>query len=173
MFHALLISHFDKNIRNTYIDKLLKTDKIHPLDQLFLSDETIGIAEIRKLTPYVAQKPFQSIFKTIIINGDNLTVEAQQALLKLLEEPPQFVHLIISVSQSEKLLATVLSRVTQIALLPQKNTKDNTDDPMSLFWTELLRQNPITRLKESIAFTQREEAKQWLEKAILFMREQL
>ncbi|MCD8390909.1 MAG: hypothetical protein LUD03_03615 [Firmicutes bacterium] len=81
--------------------------------------QTIGVEPIRTLTEDVIIKPFSSEKKVYIIeDGDLLTPAAQNALLKTLEEPPEYaVFIIISTNQSA-LLQTVLSRSVLVHFPP-------------------------------------------------------
>ena len=54
----------------------------------------------------------------LIANAECMTVQAQNALLKVLEEPPETAVFILTTQNREKLLTTVLSRVVTIALSP-------------------------------------------------------
>jgi DNA polymerase III subunit delta' len=54
----------------------------------------------------------------LIEDADQLTKEAQNALLKTLEEPPAEVHIVLTSSRPETLLPTVLSRCQRITLRP-------------------------------------------------------
>lgn len=74
----------------------------------------IKISEIRKICEKLNLKPYNSLFKTVIIdNAERLNKEAQNALLKTLEEPWENSILILISSQPEKLVPTIISR-TQI-----------------------------------------------------------
>ena len=46
-----------------------------------------------------------------------MTVEAANALLKFLEEPPSGVHAILTTTRREKVLPTILSRVVSLKLV--------------------------------------------------------
>ncbi len=52
----------------------------------------------------------------VIEDAHNMTVEAQNALLKLFEEPPEHVSLILTVSSCASLLETIISRGTLVTL---------------------------------------------------------
>lgn len=81
--------------------------------------KTIGVEPIRALNDDVAIRPFYAQKKVYIINeGDILTPEAQNALLKTLEEPPEYAVFIIVVENSSVLLQTVLSRSALIHFPP-------------------------------------------------------
>lgn len=82
--------------------------------------KTLGIEEIREqIIKQVYVKPFIASKKLFVISeGDDLTQEAQNGLLKVLEEPPEYVTFIILVSKKSRLLDTVLSRSCVLNILP-------------------------------------------------------
>lgn len=70
-----------------------------------------GIDEIRTLRENVKFAPVSGRFKIYIIDEVHmLTTEAFNALLKTLEEPPEFVKFILATTQPHKVLPTILSR---------------------------------------------------------------
>jgi len=72
---------------------------------------TIGIDEIRQARNYLSMKPFGSGFHCLIINdAHGMTVEAANALLKILEEPPTAAIIFLVTAFPEQLPPTVLSR---------------------------------------------------------------
>ena len=76
----------------------------------------IKIGQIRLLQEKIAEKPIVSNKKVYIINNaDIMNVEAQNCLLKTLEEPPEYAVLILVLSNESKLLNTIKSRCTKIA----------------------------------------------------------
>jgi DNA polymerase-3 subunit delta' len=80
---------------------------------------SIGIEVIRELQPLVKLKlPANSRGWRIILigNAHTLTTEAQNALLKLLEEPPQQTIFLLTADSLEKLLPTIRSRTQQLTV---------------------------------------------------------
>lgn len=76
---------------------------------------SITIDQIRNLKSHIAQKPLKSKYKLIIIEYANLaTLEAQNALLKTLEEPPSHAIIILEAQNYKSLLPTILSRVVKV-----------------------------------------------------------
>ena len=70
-----------------------------------------GIDEIRTLRESIKFAPTSGKFKVYIIDEVHmLTTEAFNALLKTLEEPPEFVKFIFATTQAHKVIPTVLSR---------------------------------------------------------------
>lgn len=73
---------------------------------------TVQIEQIRDLKKNIFQKPLREKFKiTVIEEAQKLTAEAQNALLKILEEPPAHSVIILESSSKEEILPTILSRV--------------------------------------------------------------
>lgn len=87
------------------------------------SGENIKIDVIRNLTEKVIEKPIISNKKVYIINDcDKMTKEAQNCLLKTLEEPPEFAIIILISSNENIILNTIKSRCMSIKF---KNIEDN------------------------------------------------
>ncbi len=83
-------------------------------DALILENAT-GIEAMRELKNFLWQKPAVSPTRTIIIdNAGHLTPEAQNAILKITEEPPASSLLILITDQLENLIPTLLSRFQKI-----------------------------------------------------------
>ena len=77
---------------------------------------SIKIDQIRELTKKVCEKPVVSSRKVYIINDSNyMTKEAQNSLLKTLEEPPEYVTIILITSNDNLFLPTIKSRCTKIS----------------------------------------------------------
>ena len=74
---------------------------------------SIKIEQIRELQRKIIEAPITSNKKVYIINNaDLMTREAQNCLLKTLEEPPEFVVLILIGSVENNFLSTIKSRCT-------------------------------------------------------------
>ena len=79
----------------------------------------IGIDSIKEVLHQVSLKPYEGIFTVIIFNeAETMSIEAANALLKNLEEPPDQVLLILLTSNEDAILATVRSRCRRLNLLP-------------------------------------------------------
>lgn len=75
----------------------------------------IKIIQIRELKEKIYQKPIVSKRKVFIINdADTMTEEAQNSLLKTLEEPPEYVVIILVLSNEGNILNTIKSRCMKI-----------------------------------------------------------
>ena len=77
--------------------------------------ENIKVDTIRNLTEKVIEKPIISNKKVYIINDcEKMTKESQNCLLKTLEEPPEFVVIILISSNENLILNTIKSRCMSI-----------------------------------------------------------
>lgn len=75
----------------------------------------IKIDQIRELVKRVYEKPIVSNKKVYIINDSHLmTKEAQNSLLKTLEEPPEYVTIILIAANENLFLPTIKSRCTKL-----------------------------------------------------------
>lgn len=117
--------------RDQQIWDLLKQISILPNnpDLLLIEDEKIGIKEIKTTIKHLSTKPFGSTAKSVIIlNGNQISPDAQNALLKTLEEPPGESIILIGIDSETKLLPTILSR----CLIINSNSEPATDPKFSL-----------------------------------------
>ncbi len=99
----------------------------HP-DIIFITHEkpgTIGVDDIRRqINSDVAIKPYKGPKKIYIMNeGEKMTVQAQNALLKTLEEPPEYAVLLILAANMDSLLPTILSRCVVLNMKPAKDAQ--------------------------------------------------
>jgi len=78
-----------------------------------------SIDEIRELIERAAYKPSVGRYKVFMIDeAHQLTKDAFNALLKTLEEPPDYLKFVLATTDPEKMLPTVLSRCLQFNLRP-------------------------------------------------------
>ena len=88
-----------------------------------INKSSFGVDDVRNIIEEVSKKPFEGEKKVIIIHeGNRLTIQAQNALLKTIEEPPIGVYIIILCESLELILDTIKSRCEIYKLTPL--TKD-------------------------------------------------
>lgn len=76
--------------------------------------DVIKVDMIRELSREIFMLPTISKRKVFIIDdADSMNEQAQNALLKVLEEPPEYATIILIVSNKEKLLNTIKSRIVE------------------------------------------------------------
>lgn len=97
-------------------------------DIIFVSHDkpnTIGVEDIRtQINNDIGIKPYSSPRKVYIMNeGEKMTVQAQNALLKTLEEPPEYAVILILTTNVDALLPTILSRCVVLNMKPVPDHK--------------------------------------------------
>ena len=140
--------------------KLLKGDFAYENDPDFAifetESESIGIEIIRELKYKIVRKPFQRTIKIFFIShAEKLTLQAQNALLKTLEEPPQHSYIILSSPTSDLLIPTVVSRC-QIIILPGNENQQNENISLA-FIKDLISKNPGQRIEIISQFTKNKD----------------
>lgn len=95
-------------------------------DIIYVSHEkpnTIGVDDIRtQIVNDMAIKPYSSPYKIYIMNeGEKMTKQAQNALLKTLEEPPAYGIILILTTGTDSLLQTILSRCVVLNMKPVRD----------------------------------------------------
>lgn len=186
---SYIISGKDKDKREKYALALCLDENIDKFDITVFDPEkrmnddaeasqskSIGISDIKAAQKKMFLKPFRSPKKAIIFyDAEMLTIEAQNALLKVLEEPPNHTIIILSSERSDVFLPTILSRCTIIELVDE--TSDLSQDEVSQFDAiieNLLEQSigESLKLAETLA-KNKIQALAWLEKAIIATRAKL
>lgn len=116
-FAKMILCHGQSKACNSCSSCIKFDSKNHP-DFMQIDSEdgkSIKINQIRLLQEKIAEKPIISDRKVYLINNcDLMTVEAQNCLLKTLEEPPEYAAIILVLSNENKLLSTIKSRCTKI-----------------------------------------------------------
>jgi DNA polymerase-3 subunit delta' len=83
------------------------------------SGQTIAIDDIRRVKNFVSLSPYIGPYKIVVIDDAHLmTTEAQNSLLKVLEEPSPSSILILVTANPTALLPTIISRCQEIKFLP-------------------------------------------------------
>src|SRR3990167_9227199 len=89
----------------------------HPDILYFPASSKLGIVDARKIKDHFSLKPYSAKGRTVVLeDATTLTVDAQNALLKTLEELPEEGIIILGADSDAKFLPTVLSRVQVIRL---------------------------------------------------------
>src|SRR3989338_1012144 len=117
--HSFIISGGTRKERHAYIqNEYSKNDtKSYYIVTLYLENNSMGIEDVRTFQKRLTLIPYASAFTIgIIHDADHLTHEAQQALLKTLEEPPPHVLLYLETQSDESLLPTIRSRCQRMVV---------------------------------------------------------
>jgi hypothetical protein len=137
-------------------------------DILILQEETThAIQSIRTAISWLDQRPYQHQSKTLVIfDAEKMLPPAQSALLKTLEEPPQYATILLTTTDASRLLPTILSR----CIVERSHAED-----ISAAYEHVALPQTIA---ESIQFAEtqgsnREQAVAWCQDALKYWEEQL
>jgi len=97
---------------------LCKENKISKFDvDIIETEKAVGIGDIRNLQKKIFLKPIESEIKAVVLQAFyGMTIDSQNAFLKVLEEPPVNTIVIILVTSLDFVLPTILSRCNLINL---------------------------------------------------------
>lgn len=97
-------------------------------DAVCIANQSIGVEEISYAIEQI-QKKAEGTIKTVFIVFDQMTLPAQNAFLKTLEDVHPDTCIFLYVSKHTTLLSTVVSRVVGIDLISEE------PEPLSIFFT--------------------------------------
>jgi len=176
MQSILLIAKNNKNSLE-YAISISKKNKIDQIDITVENfEKIIGIEDVRNIQKKLFLKPIKSEVKSVIIDAFlGLTVEAQNALLKVLEEPPANTIIIVAAISKNFFLPTILSRCRIIEI--KEESKILSDKEFSVYQNVLadLTENTIAKkMKLAQDFGKsREETLIWLEQMLAVIRKMM
>lgn len=113
---TIIVEGKNEKTRKEKIQQIISELEIHPVDIKTIASETsLGIKDVREFIPELYISPVSSKYKVVILQSfEKATTEAQNALLKTFEEPPQKVILIAETETTSFILPTILSRAQLI-----------------------------------------------------------
>ncbi len=81
--------------------------------------KSVGISQAKEIKAFLREKPFERKVKAVLVEETQaFTDEAQNSLLKILEEPPCFALIILLADKEGSLLPTVVSRCRRVVVKP-------------------------------------------------------
>lgn len=85
---------------------------------------SIGVDDIREqINDTIMIRPYSSYYKIYIVDeAEKMTIQAQNALLKTIEEPPSYAVIILLTTNGDLFLPTILSRCVQLKLKPLQDS---------------------------------------------------
>lgn len=174
---TILIISTSEAARTKTIEERLASWHISPFDRIMLTHEapSIGIADVRVFQKRLSLAPQQGKFVAgIISEAELLTLDAQQALLKTLEEPPANAYILLGVRDSALLLPTIISRCICITVMgPDPKEHDDWKHTVSEI-TTIVGSSPGQKLALLSAIGKtKEDMSLWVDRAIVSLRLQL
>ena len=104
--HAVVYQVEDYSVPSTVLNDLQSNYEVEVIEEPKLT-----IATVRRIIESAHKRPFASTVKVIYIATGSIAFEAQNALLKVLEEPPSSTKLVLWIGREVELLPTIKSRV--------------------------------------------------------------
>lgn len=144
-------------------NRTLIEKKIKELGERVLEFQIKGIEQVRELRKSLSLK-FNQKTVVFIQNIDEATLEAQNALLKILEEPQENLIMVASARQRGLVLPTVLSRLQMINLhedIALDKERENT-----IF--QFINMDAAGRIQQIAGVRNRKEAESFLEDCIKY-----
>src|SRR3989344_6688885 len=129
-------------------------------------EKAMGIPDVRILKERIFLKPMGKEKAVIMKLLNGATTEAQNALLKILEEPPLSCNIVLVAESIEAFLPTVISRCRLLKIGTAKNDEKSASD-LSIFENGGVEEKFIAAQNLS---KDRDEAIDWLEDAIIFVK---
>ncbi|MDO8498460.1 MAG: hypothetical protein Q7S44_01615 [bacterium] len=143
----------------------------HP-DLLWLGEEEkLGIEQVRQIQQFLSLKPYQARgHAVVLISADHLTLEAQNAFLKTLEESPEETLIILGASSEDVFLPTILSRCRISYPEKASSQQKNLSEKEALEIEKLLKSS----LEERFVFVEKlKEKEEFLLNLIIYFRHKL
>ncbi len=128
----------------SHTDLIEISSGLHIAPDIDQNRKTIGVEDIREMNRIVYTHSYESENRVVLLSeADKMTPQAQNALLKTLEEPPERVNFILVCEKENSLLTTVLSRCRSVRLHPWSD-----EDMMVILKSKGI---PEERARETIA----------------------
>ncbi|SRR6266568_991730 len=181
---SFIIVAKEKKKREEYAKAFAKKQNIDPFDITLIekdltskpTTQSIGIEVVKQIQKKVFFKPIRSKSKLITIeDAQLLTPEAQNALLKVLEEPPAHTLIFLGTDSKEALLPTIISRCQIIELEEErKRLSEKTIEELNNFIETLPELSIGEKLKQAEQLAKdKDKAIKWIENLILVLRENM
>ncbi len=104
---------FSMSLANFLENKVFEIPKTAVSECLVIKDN--GIDTVKEIKNFLWQKPVNSVKRMVIIDrAEMLTTEAQNAILKITEEPPENSLIVLIVNNLDNILPPILSRLQKV-----------------------------------------------------------
>ncbi|HUD21155.1 MAG TPA: hypothetical protein VMQ44_03780 [Candidatus Saccharimonadales bacterium] len=125
----------------TDFDQLVLKDVL-AIDRLEYVGDDLSAKNTRELIGLASQKPLGETRLLVIERADRMSEIVQNTLLKLLEEPPSQLIIILVTEHPEKLITTVGSRLEKLTKTSSKATLSNGETAFDIKELEALKDRP-------------------------------
>jgi len=182
---SYLVISKNKSLLQKEVEKICEQFSVHSLDRVTINkpddakiDKTrkttksIGIDDIKKMRQQIFLKPYKSLTKAVIFeDGELLTPEAQNALLKVMEEPPEHTIILITARSKDAILPTIQSRSHIIELQDTSVPTESERSQSALFLEAIKNMNIQQALELAEQYEKMKDAlPESLERSIIALR---
>jgi hypothetical protein len=117
---------------------------VHPADFWQSGEEgkPLSVAQVKSLRLFAERSPVGKYKIAWLEGADTFKAETSNALLKLLEEPPAYLYLVLA-SETNRVLPTIRSRVRELSL-PDNSATLDADGTRFQGWKSVLAQYDVT-----------------------------
>lgn len=174
MQSVLIYGKDNDDIRNE-TQKICKENSVSEIDiEIIRTEKSVSIKDIRELQKKLFLKPIKSDKKALVLEAfAGMTLESQNAFLKILEEPPQNTIIIILTNSLDFVIPTILSRCTVIPLLKIKKLNDEEISEKNKLMSEIMQNSSLGFLVAQNNSKTKEEALIFLENLIISVHKDL
>lgn len=166
LHHAYLLVGNREEIREelaNFLEQTVGADFSSNPDVWWREYSNFGIDDSHELMGFQTLRPVRGERKFIIVSLSLATIEAQNALLKTIEEPTRSTHVFIVVESLDRVITTIVSRCQ---LIKKERSKIEGDWSRARIFVEL---EPVERLKQLSSIFDIEETKDMKTEAIEFV----
>jgi len=167
--NTYIISSKNLELALSQAEKINKENNVDKFDiEILEFEKALGIEDVRNIQKKIFLKPFKGEKKSLILKLTNAaTIDAQNSMLKLLEEPPPSSLIFLITDNYQTFLPTILSRAKIIEI---NEAEKEIDDSGLRKILEMSGEGDSLYLAQSVS-KDKDGAIIWLESAILSARE--
>lgn len=174
--HAFAIISNSQEAQQSEYEKILKKFSVSKFARVIINKWASSIKDIRNAQRILNLATQKDKIQALVIESiQQLSLEAQQSLLKTIEEPPANTIIIIQAQNQEQILPTILSRVQVIYKPAYTKITQEEEKLFTSFWAKIITTKSLSqRLTSASQLTsgldKREQLVLWLDKQIIFFR---
>lgn len=174
--HSFVVIGNSSEARIIERKKLLKKFAVNLWQTIIIEEKNASIESVREAQRMIYYRAYNNQYQAVIVPFlEKLSLPAQQALLKTLEEPPKNTIIILEAQNYEQVLPTILSRSQVIFVGDDLKIDLQEEVRIKAFWRKIFKNNSLgERLKTALTIASqiedREELANWLNKQIIFFR---
>jgi DNA polymerase III delta prime subunit len=148
MLHSILITGGTTNQRLEKLQQLLSIDLKPDPDLLTLKpDPSITIKQVRTIDKFLSRKPIKQDYNLVVlISADKLTLQAQNAILKTLEEPPVNSKIVLMSPSQHQLIPTIVSRCQLINLKADRKISKASNQKQQKIFDQIVKSSIAQRI---------------------------